>query len=279
MEMENDVVKVIPIGSARFSGLRSLPNTFTTIGCELGPSGYKTGLTKDEQKFFEEKLGLKSGDLSPASEWWGSLEIRLANDKATYFNTQDTMNKLKVKVLMASSKICNSPREKFNWPKAEFMVDNEQIEAELLSVQIDTKFEAMKALMETTPEEKRGFLRLYGKRGVTDMREVMVKAELAKKVEENPAKFLELINDKQLKTRFLLEELLEEGFITRHGNYYKNGDDPIGNSTEEVLGYLEDPKHNAIRAALTSKLRAKRKGQFVKKEVASVKQDDNKIEE
>jgi hypothetical protein len=58
----------------------------------------------------------------------------------------------------------------------------------------------------------------------------------------------------------LIEELIEVGMIKRKGNYYYNGEDLIGSSTDEVVAYLSDIKNQSVKLNLETKLKKYRQG-------------------
>ena len=250
-----NTIKLRPIAKQKFSGLSSFPNSVTTIGCELGKTGYKTGLTPDEERKFELELGLVKGTLQRNSNWWGNLSIRIFNDKDTNIDCEGAMGEIKKKILFESTKILNSPSEKNKWPKAEFMIIDPEAEAVYEEKQLDFEIEALELFSELSISEKRGVLKLYKHTaGVDTMSEKVIKTELAKELKKNPKEFVRIVSDKNLKTKVLVADLVEYKIIHKTGNYYTNGDDPIGNSTEEVVAYLNDIKNQSIKIALEAKL-------------------------
>lgn len=262
MELPIKKIKIVSTGKNKFSGLTSYPRTTKVITTELANNGlYSTGLTLEEETFFEDKLQLKKGTLAkrPLEEngenFWSKLEIKLDTKRNNELDLQDPIQYIKYKVLLASSKVCNSPLEKSKFPSADWMIiDDEQI-SEVESLSIDKQLEAMEIFHSMSEEEKKGILKLYGKRNLENSKPQLIKSTLYKEVEKDPERFTKLATDKSLKTRILLEDLLSTRLVTKNGNYYKNGDDPIGNSTEEVLSYLEDPKNQSVVIALKGKLK------------------------
>ena len=252
---ETNTIVIKPIGKIKFSGLSSYSKATWVLSTELDASGYKTGLTKEEETYYEELLGLPKGKLGRSSDWWGSLAIRLNMTKATEFPQEDLMNQIKYKVMLASSKVADSVMEKNKFPTAEFVIVDEEAVAKLEGINIDYEIEAYEEFLKTTSEEKRGMLKLFGKRGFDKSTDSLVKSTLGKILKENPKGFLDVIKDKKIKTRVFIEELLEAGIIKKKGNYFTNGDDPIGNSTDEVVLFFEDLKNQSVKMALTGKLK------------------------
>jgi len=255
-------VVIQSIGKEKFSGLAKYPKTKTVLTVELGPDGaYKTGLTSAEERQYEELLQLphkalakKHNDIYKPN-FWSELEIHVMNKKVT-LDLEDPMDYLKYKACLESSKVCNSELERFKWPSAEFIIIDEEDVANKQSIEIDSELEAMEKFANTTVDEKRGILKLYGKTKTEDTTESIIRTTLYSEMKKDPKRFLEIINDKNMKSKIFLKELLTAGIIRQKGNYFTNGDDPIGNSTDEVVHFLNDKKNTAIVEALKSKLKS-----------------------
>lgn len=261
-----------PVVRPKFSGVSSYTNAFVTISTELSSRTklYKTGLTPAEARHYEKEIGLKHGTLSPnpnnpeSAEFWGGISVRLFADKPTMITVEGPLDEIKERVLRSSSKIAENSLKAKQSPSALFYIDDPEAVAKEESTMIDAKYEAMQALLNTSPEEKRGILRLYGRIAET-MSETMVKAELAKKVEANPKDFLDKVHDKDLKVRIFIEELIDVGILKKKGPYTYNGDDMIGGSSDEVIAYISDIKNQSVKLALSNKLKAYRGGKGPKK--------------
>lgn len=262
-------IKLRTIQKAVFGGLARYPKSNVVITTELGPKGYKTGLTIDEEKYFEEYLGLDKGTLSQSpretdegrgikSNFWANLEIRFPNKMIT-LDLNKAMDYLKYKVCLSSSKVANSISELYKYPDALFAIIDEEELAQVENHKVDLEVEAYELFMAMNDSQKKGVLKLFGKRGIENTSPAIIKSTLAKILKSDPAEFIRVVKDKNIQTKIFIEDLLETRIISRAGNYFKNGDDPIGNSTEEVVGYFENPKNSAIVAALKSKLETKLK--------------------
>lgn len=257
-------IKIKRIPKSGYFGITAYPKTTTSLGAEISKRGHNTGLTPEEEEYFETALKLPKGTLTPHSEWWDDVfninhKISLFNTKTTTLILDNPMAQLKYKVLLASSKIANSEVERSN-PLADFYIEDIEAKAKKENEVLDYKLEGYEALMKLSPDEKRAALRLFGKSGVDSLSESVVKAELAKELEKDPKLFTDILSDKRLKTRFLVEELLDYKVITRKGNFYMNGEDTIAGSTDECVSYFEDIKNQSTVLALTTKLKKVKKG-------------------
>lgn len=258
MEEKNKIVVIRSLNKDKFNGLSRHAKTVHTLSTELGASGYKTGLTLEEEKHFEEVLGLAKGTLGKKSKWWGDLEIKMPA-KQLKLNLGDPINEIKLKVMQASSKFANSQLELKKWPHAEYVIVDEESEAQVEAIAIDKEIEAMEKFSNMSIEQKRGILKLYGRKGIDNATESLIKTALHKEIKLDPSKFLELTNDKSLQTKTLVYDMVEHGILTKVRNYYKDGDEVIGNSIEEAVAYLDSPKNNTMKAALIDKLQKAKK--------------------
>lgn len=262
----NKKIKVISLGKNTFSGFSGYPRTIKVYSTEMGKGGvYKTGLSESEIEELKKLPEFKDVDFNSKpinkklGNFWSELEIRLDTKKGNEVDLSDPINFVKYKVMLASSKFCNSPLEKLKWPSAEWMIIDEEETAKVEAVQIDAELEASELFYSLSEEDRKGLVKLFGKTKVEKATPALIKTTLFKEMKKDPKKFMKMATDKSLKTRILLEELLTNKIITKHGNYYKNGDDPIGNSTDEAVSYLEDARNGSVRIALENKLEKLRK--------------------
>lgn len=258
-EKEVQVIKIKRIPKAGYFGINSYPKSVTTLSCQLDSKtgAYKTGLTLEEEKYFEKELNLNAGELSKHSKWWGNVfnvefPIRLLNTKTTELSLDNTINKLKYKVIQAHSKIANSEIERT--PSAIFFIDNQEAKAKAELEVFNYEFEGMKMLMALTPEEKKTALRLLGKSGVDTLSETISNAQLMQEIRKDPKKFVDTLTDRNVKTKGLIKELVERNILKKKGNYFIHNDDTIAHSTDECVAYLNDPNHQDIRLILESRL-------------------------
>lgn len=263
--MKTVIIK--PVHVSKFSGISGHRNTKTTIGAEYRMDGsYKTGLSKEDEAKYEKELGLKPGELSNRSTWWGdNIAIRLNNDKPTFLYVDGPMNELKYKVLLESTKVANDETEIGKFPTIGFVIHDEEAKAAKESEIVDTKTDAYELLATLSNEDRRGLLKVISsqsktnRRGINELSDKVVKTYLAKELESDPKNFIKTAKDPILKAKIFVADLLEADLIRRTGNFFRNGEDIIANSSEEVVDYFMNPKNESIRLALESKLKKSKK--------------------
>lgn len=257
-------VKIRKINRPGFFGIGSYPGKTTLTYCaQLSKGGYKTGLTKEEETHYEKLLDLKPGELGKHSKWWGEVfnvyhAPRLNANKVTEIILDNPINELKHKVLLANDKIANSEYEKT--PYSEFYIDNEEKRAAAEVEAFNYEFEGMALILKMTPEEKRDALRLFGKSGLEDSKEVLLNAELGRQLKKDPKNFVNILSDKHIKTRAFIMELVEKGIIKRKVNSYIYESDVIAGSTEECIAYFNDPNNQKLKIILSDRAKAFKKG-------------------
>jgi len=262
MEIVNRQLIIRPIVRNRFSGKSAYDKTVTVIqGAQLSSTGlYKTGLTSQEERDFENEMGLAKGTLNRQnSSFWGDLDIRLNNSKLTILNILTPLDDLKYRVLLEHDLIANTEHDVEKNPGAKFYIYDPEAASKIENSKIDCEFEAVERFTNLSLEERKGLLRVYGKRGVDNLSETMVKTELYKFVKKDPKEFIRLSSSKTTPIRALLEALIEKNIIVKKGTYFYNGEDLIGGSTDEAVAYLSNPKNQAIKLSLEGTLKHRSK--------------------
>lgn len=264
-ETTNEVkaIKIRRIPRPGFFNIASFSKSVITIGAELNEKGFNTGLTSSDVDHYEKEMQLPAGTLKPHSKWWSEVfnvehPLRLRADKANTLYLDSPINEIRYKVALASSKIANSESEK-TLPGAIFYIDDAESKAKKEMEIINFEFEGIKLIMKCSAEEKRGNLRLFGKKGTELMSEDVLNSELAKEMKKDPKNFFDIMTDKDVRTKALLKDLEEKSIIRRTGNTYKYEDDIIGASTTEAVEYLNDIKNQNIRLILEGKLKKLKK--------------------
>lgn len=262
--MENKEIIIKPVVKAKFSGLSAIPKSVTSIqGAQMGPSGtYRTGLTKDEEKEYTEKLGLKQGELNSSNEaFWGEiLKLRLPNDKPFHFHINTPLDEIKYKVLISRSDIAANEIELSKKPKALFYVEDKEAKAKVEEVEMNYLYEATEIFMNMTAEERKGYIKLYNRRGADNVSDTVIKTQLFKEINKDPKRFTEYTKNPDISVRIEIEDMLENGLLKKKGNYYNYQDEVIGNSIDACVAFFKDVRNQSIKIAAIQELRIKKKG-------------------
>jgi hypothetical protein len=261
MEEQLKQYVIRPIIRNKFSGQSYYNKTLTVImGAQLSQNGlYKTGLSLADQEHYEKELNLPKGTLSARNgEFWGDMEVRLRNDKLTIFNIVNAYDELKFRMLQQHDWIANTEHDVQGNSTARFYIYDPEAASKIEDAKMEFEFAAIEAFSNATVEERKGLLRIYGKKGVDLMSETMVKTELYKQVKLDPKEFIRLATAKDTPVRALIEALIEKSILKKKGTYFYNGEDLLGSSTDEVVSYLSDLKNQAVKLALEGKLKPKK---------------------
>jgi len=186
------------------------------------------------------------------------MEVRLRNDKLTIFNIVNAYDELKFRMLQQHDWIANTEHDVAGNSTARFYIYDPEAASKIEDAKMEFEFAAIEAFSNATVEERKGLLRIYGKKGVDLMSETMVKTELYKQVKLDPKEFIRLATAKDTPVRALIEALMEKGILKKKGTYFYNGEDLLGSSTDEVVSYLSDLKNQAVKLALEGKLKPKK---------------------
>ncbi len=253
MEVQERTIVIKPATRIKFSGVSSYTNTRTVIeGAQLGKGGnYITGLTKEEEKYYEKELGLKEGELNRNnSAFWGHiLDLALPMDKAYTITISSPMDELKLKVLQNHGRIASNELELAKNPRAEFFIEDKEAKAKIEELSIDLQFSAVESFNELTIDEKKGYLKLYGKTGTDALSDRIIKTELYKEIIKDPKKFLEFTKNPDITLRIQIQDMLEKGTLKRKGHYYNFEDEVIGTSIDSVVAFFKDVKNQSLKIA------------------------------
>lgn len=250
MEVKEIVIK--PVVKAKFSGISSYSRAHYHIeGAALGKSGYKTGLTPEEQTHYEKVLRKPEGFLnSDNKEFWATmLNLNLPLDKAFFFTINSPMDELKLKVIKERSDIANNELELAKNPNAVFYIEDKEAKAKVEEQAIDLLMIANEKFNDLTIDEKKGFLKLYGKKGVDQISDRVVKTELYKEVNKDPKKFISFTENPDITLRIQIEEMLEQGTLVKKGSFYNFEQEVIGNSIDAVVAFFKDVKNQSVKLA------------------------------
>lgn len=262
MEVQEIVIK--PVVKAKFSGLSSYSGAKMMIeGAQMDKTGYKTGLTREEQAHYEEVLNKPKGFLNPDFEnkfWATVLNLNLPLDKPYILRVNSPMDEIRLKVIKERKDIANNELELAKNPTALFYIEDKEAKAKIEEQAIDVLMVANEKFNDLTTDEKKGYLKLYGKKGVDQTSDRVVKTELYREINKDPKKFISFTENPDITLRIQIEEMLEQGILIKKGNFYNFEQEVIGNSIDAVVAFFKDVKNQSVKLAALQVTKNTKKG-------------------
>jgi hypothetical protein len=228
-----------------------------------------TGLTPQEQHAFEEALNYTKGSLSPfnlkkvnkdSGEFsWANFRINVPSQGLVLDADRSVLDKLRIKILRAGSKVAESTAEyQINPVRYELLLVSEESEAKVSKKIADTKKKAYLKFSDMSLQDMIDFLSVYdeGKyRANNDSTPDWIESQVSKVVDSEPDKFLELLDAPHYKTMIFLFKCINRNIVRRVGSRYLTySDEVIGNTLAEAVMNLQDENYQSMKISLQTKL-------------------------
>jgi hypothetical protein len=219
-----------------------------------------TGLTEEDERYFEDKLNMPAKHLSRYNrEYWSSFRIKIEKDGRT-LDLAVPSEELEYRVLLVNKQVANSEAEKAFEPEANYVLTSLEQEAKAASDTLKVKKEAYKTFSKMTSNDMLSFLKVQGNKLSDDTSLEVLDSEVGKVVEENPSLFLSVMKDPYFKTKVFIEDCKAAGAIKKNGTKYSlTGGDIFAYSLEEAISYLSKDENQEVVIGLKSKIEVKKK--------------------
>ena len=241
-------------------------NTFTVP--ILSNGSYKNVLTDSEKAFLEDYMHMEPNALSVYNKddnYWENYFIRLTKQD-TIFNLANPEDYIRYKVLLANNDlICPSLKKLREQPKQTYQYvitsDNETYSnsKELVSNKImcykefgkiEDDYDIMKTIIET----------IDGRPVSSNSNIDFLRSKITDLIETTPREVLRTMTDPVLPFRVLLSKAYSAKVVTKRGDYYYYGDEPLCNDGENPTAsyaarYLSLPKNQELKLAIEAKIK------------------------
>lgn len=212
-----------------------------------------SGLTVDENKEFEKKLGITLD-----KEFWENFQVRLG-DTSMPFNTADPMDELRLKFLTTHSRIIAPSKAEIK-PGHQYVIIDEEKVAEETSKQMDYEFTAYGYAANMSLQEMISFLKLYQIKADTASPNT-IKAKIREKILNDSKLFCTNFEDKDKVIKQVIFDSQRFGIVkNKNGSWYL-GDTLIGASDLKLVEFFKDPTHaqdvDAIKHNIDQALKTK----------------------
>jgi hypothetical protein len=254
-------MKVIlrPINKDAWSGMVRYKSCHLTIGTYYTRSGaLYTGLSEDEAREMERKMGYPEGHLSPNSPFWETYTIKSIGDSELNLDTEIPSDELKYLFCRNHKRVKNGLDDNSK-NGAEYVLVNVEGEAEEQNRINRIKRDALTYIGKMSPKDMRQALRIFGFAS-DDMSNEVCENTLFDYVEKNARKFTDRwVDNKNKLLEYLVSQAISKGVLRKNKNIYKYGTEIIGHSFEDTLDFLLDPKNQDVRIAIEQETDAKYK--------------------
>jgi hypothetical protein len=260
-------VEVRPIESKRWHN-KTGPESFTRpkkIQALIDSSTmkYATGLSDEDVKALIKK-GVKY-DLSdhfvegtPHAFWDSSMAVIKLENNTMFFDMDNALEFIKVRVMKASKFVANSlaEYEQGIWPEATHVIFDEAEQAQVLASKVEEKNRAIIEASKLSLERKVQLILVLGGKNMKNQSADFVAVELDKIITKSPSDFLRFLNmdKKQVAAHALVLEALQKSVLRKEGQRIFHMDSPLGIDEIEVAEYLSKEENQDIKLLILSKI-------------------------
>lgn len=227
---------------------------------EIG--GYATGLTKEEEKEYGDKLGVNLSNIynPEGAHPYYSLKAAWAYlpNHTIIFDDTKTVEAIKIKMLRASKRVANSMQEweENKWPDATHVIFDEAQEVALKATKIARKRRAVEFVSKLSPASKIDIVMVLSNKSVKNQGIDFIEVELDDIVENMTEELLELqeMGRPEIMVRSQITEMVQRNIITKEGGAFYYMGEMIGMDFEGTVSYFKDPNNQQVKTLMINKL-------------------------
>lgn len=236
-------------------GLIKYKNCFDYIAPYFTRSGsIYTGLTPEDEKYFEKALGYEDGHLSKTSDFWQTFCVKVGT-RTLLLDDSIPRQAMIIKFLSGHKRVATS-LDKLDAGK-DYLLINREAEAVEANKQNKLRRDAIKEFDKLSLDQMRQCLRLFGM-SADRMSNELVESTLFGLVDKQPKKFFDKwVNNKAKDTEYLLEQAISKGVIRKDKTHYFYGTDMFADTLEDAIAYLDDKKNQDLKLAIINETKNK----------------------
>jgi hypothetical protein len=218
-------------------------------------------LTLEEKTFLEEKTGL---NLSVYADFFKNFYVSLFKDDASNkFNLWDPLDFIAYKILSVCPEVAPDWEARKLNPEFRFAITREGEVQDEKKKALDVKKEAFKAYgkIEDDKEKVLSVLKLLTNKAIATTSKIgWLQGQVEIIIDENPEKFLSVVQDPHFETKALLNRGVESKVVIKEGNQYVTNDglqlcEPGSVSTfANAVKYLDDDKNQELRLLIEARI-------------------------
>lgn len=222
-------------------------------------------LTKEEKQYLESITGL---NLSVYGDFWTTHYVTLFKED-NQFDLSNPVDYISYKIMLfLKDDIAPSWEDRNKKQTYQFVITNDEEEFIEKKNKFDNKKEAFKLYgkIEDDKEKILGILSLLSNKPISEDSTLgWLQGQLEEFIDSKPEAFIDLIKDKTIDTKLLIQKGIKEKVIIKKGNKYSTVDglDLAENgqlaSFDNAVAYLENTKHQDVRSLIEAKISSKTK--------------------
>lgn len=238
-----------------WAGLIKYRSCFDYIAPYFTRSGsIYTGLTPEDEKYFEKALGYHEGHLAKTSEFWTTFCVKVGA-RTLLLDDSIPRQQMIIKFLTGHKRVATS-LDRLDAGK-DYLLINREAEAVEQNKQNKLRRDAVKEFDKLSIEQMRKCLRMYGVRP-DDMSNELIESTLFSLVDKNPKKFFyKWVDNKNKETEYLIEEAIAKGVIRKDRTQYYYGSEMFADSLDDAIAYLDAKKNQDLKLSIINETQNK----------------------
>lgn len=231
-----------------WAGLIKYKSCFDYISPYFTRSGsIYTGLTPEDEKYFEKALGYEEGHLSKTSDFWKTFCVKIGS--RTMLLDDSIPRQAMIIKFLSNHKRVSTSLDKLDAAK-DYLLINREAEAVEKNKINKLRRDAIKEFDKLSLEQMRKCLRLFGIKADT-MSNELVESAMFNIVDKEPKRFFsKWVNNKTKETEFILEDAIAKGVIRKDKTQYFYGSNMFATSLEEAVAYLDSKKNQDLKLSI-----------------------------
>jgi len=250
MEVVVKIIKKHP-----WAGLVKYKACFDYIAPYFTRSGsIYTGLTPEDERYYEKALGYPEGHLAKTSPFWSTFSVKLGS-RGLILDDSIPRQEMIIKFLSGHKRVATS-LDKMTAGK-DYLLINKEAEAIEANKINKLRRDAIKEFDKLSLEQMRKCLRLFGVKA-DRMSNELVESTLFNFVDKQPKRFFQKwVDNKSKETEFILEEAIAKGVIRKDKTHYFYGSDMFADTLEDAIAYLDDKKNQDLKLSIINETQNK----------------------
>ena len=238
-----------------WAGLIKYRSCFDYIAPYFTRSGsIYTGLTPEDEKYFEKALGYPEGHLAKTGEFWTTFCVKIGA-RTLLLDDSIPRQQMIIKFLTGHKRVATSS-DRLDAGK-DYLLVNREAEAVEQNKQNKLRRDAVKEFDKLSIEQMRKCLRMYGVRP-DDMSNELIESTLFSLVDKNPKKFFyKWVDNKNKETEYLIEEAIAKGVIRKDRTQYYYGSEMFADSLDDAIAYLDAKKNQDLKLSIINETQNK----------------------